>query len=237
MVDGELRELHHMHNGRAVVLNLLHQRLRLAGLSAARERQDHAPVAALEITSPCAAALLLKQVSLRHAEVEEIGEAGNDDALFLRHIVAGIAAHDSSDQFAIRGFIRRWLRWIKARKLEELPRRPRHHEAVMGVIRGRLFRAVGSLPRGVVEDIFPHQIIAIGEGVAAEDERALVHVARVPRRATGEGKHQREEQKQTAHGAVPPATKLQHLPVTLWVRYQTDNALRPLARDGAGETR
>ena len=79
VIDAERREANEMNDRRAIVFDVGDELFGLALLETVGEWHHDAPVSALKITLPRAAALFLQQGSLRGAEGVQIGVAGNDD--------------------------------------------------------------------------------------------------------------------------------------------------------------
>ncbi len=80
VVDGELRETENVDDRRAAFLDLGDQVIGFVGDAGARERADHAPVAAVDVGLPGAAEGLFQGLFVRGAELAEALETGKNDA-------------------------------------------------------------------------------------------------------------------------------------------------------------
>jgi hypothetical protein len=77
------------------------------------------------------------------------------------------------DQAPIRQVVGGLGRRIEARMVEELPRGPHQHEAVVRVLRLRLAPREARAPRLLVEVVLPHQLVREREGVPLEIEPSV----------------------------------------------------------------
>jgi len=205
------------------------------------EGHDHPPMSVLKITLPRAAAFRLQQRFLRLAERVQIRVAGNHNFVGIRQRVARPRGQHQADQVAVRVGVGNGLGGIKPCVLEELPRRARHDEAMVRVIRLGQARAV--FPFSLrVKIIFPDEIVRVGECVGLEVERpSCLRRVRMGCCATA------QRQRHCGQARIKPAPRRRGtvvfdfnsfacgdashkiLPANLTVRYQTDHALRPMA--------
>src|SRR5687767_9958513 len=102
MVDGEARKTHDMNNRRAVAAKGIQQLARYSTLMRAGEREDHAPMAFLEIAPPCATALGLEHILPSAAEIKQVGVARNDNSACFGQNFARTHTDYLAYQLAIR---------------------------------------------------------------------------------------------------------------------------------------
>src|SRR5437879_1716627 len=97
----------------------------------AREGKNHAPMAALEVALPGAAAIGLKQFLAREAERVEIGVTGDFNFIGIGKAVPGIGGDYASGESAIGAFICQWLLRSETSIEEKLPGGTRQDETML----------------------------------------------------------------------------------------------------------
>src|SRR6266542_2770888 len=130
VVDGDVRETHHVHDWGTVLPNLAQKVRRHLLLVTPAERENHPPVAALKVALPRAATLLLQKLLLGRAEREKVRIARNDDLLAPK-LWTRISRDDAPDERPVSGPIGEGLRRVKSRVLEKLPGGSRDDKAMM----------------------------------------------------------------------------------------------------------
>src|SRR5579864_4577429 len=94
------------------------------------EWKNHAPVPALEITLPRAAAFRFQHLFPGGAEFPEVCITGDHNLFGIGQRMVRINRYDAVDQPAVSRFRGDWLGGIKSCILKKLPRRARDDKAV-----------------------------------------------------------------------------------------------------------
>lgn len=173
VIDAQRGKTDEMHDGRAVVFEVGDQSVGHALFKAVAEGHDEAPVAALEIALPRAAASEFKQRGLRGAEAMQIRIAGDDDFFRFGREFGGVRGGDAANQFAIGGGIGDGEVGVETGVFEELLGGAGHDKAVMVIFRRGVARVTDPFAVFVIV-IFPNQFVGIGEGIGLKIERAPV---------------------------------------------------------------